>query len=44
LSKLAAGKSLRARLGKSARATVEHGYTAEISATKFAAVVDRVTA
>jgi glycosyltransferase involved in cell wall biosynthesis len=44
LSKLAADARLRRRLGQSARATVEHGYSAEISAAKFAAVVNRVTA
>ena len=36
LTKLAADKQLRARLGRNARATVERGYSAEISAAKFA--------
>lgn len=44
LSKLAADKQLRARLGRHARATVERGYSAEISAAKFALIVDHVTA
>ena len=43
LSKLAADESLRTRLGKNARAAVEHDYSAEISAAKFARVIDRVT-
>ena len=33
----------RARLGANARKTVEQGYSAELSAAKFAAVVDDVT-
>ena len=34
---------LRERLGDNARKTVEEGYSAEMSAAKFAAVVDQVT-
>lgn len=44
LATLAADKALRFRLGNNARATVERGYTAEISAEKFARVVDQVVA
>ena len=40
LSRLAADAQLRARLGLNARATVERGFSAEISAAKFARVVD----
>ena len=41
LSRLAADRALRARLGKTARATVEQGYSAEISAAKFARAVEQ---
>jgi len=41
LSKLAADTALRHRLGRNARATVERGYSAEISAAKFAMAVER---
>jgi glycosyltransferase involved in cell wall biosynthesis len=44
LSALARDPALRKRLGKAARRTVEDGFTATISAAKFAAVVDRVLA
>ena len=44
LSRLAGDKSLRQRLGRNARTTVEQGYSAELSATKFARVIDRVLA
>ena len=41
LSRLAADGPLRARLGRTARATVEEGYSAEISAARFARAVER---
>lgn len=43
LAALARDPSLRASLGRNARQTVEDGYTARISAGKFAAAVNRVT-
>jgi len=39
---LARDRSLRARLGANARKTVEQGFSAKISASKFAEVVNRV--
>ena len=42
LSQLAASPELRARLGANARSTVETGYSAELSASRFAKVVDLV--
>jgi glycosyltransferase involved in cell wall biosynthesis len=44
LLKLAQDPSLRAKLGRGARKTVEQGFRAEISSAKFAAVVDRLAA
>ena len=41
---LAKDAQLRARLGLNGRKTVEQGFAAEISAAKFAEVVERVTA
>lgn len=40
LTALARDADLRARLGRNARNSVEHGYTAEVSSAKFARVVD----
>ncbi|HKP34628.1 MAG TPA: glycosyltransferase family 4 protein [Sphingomicrobium sp.] len=42
LRMLSSDPELRARLGDNARNTVEQGYSAEMSASKFAAVVERV--
>jgi hypothetical protein len=44
LAKLAHDPALRARLGANARQTIEEGYSASISAAKFAAVIDSLGA
>jgi glycosyltransferase involved in cell wall biosynthesis len=44
LSKLARDPGLRARLGANARRTIEQGYSAQISAAKFAEVVEQINA
>lgn len=44
LARLARDPGLRTRLGHNARKTIEEGYTAQISAARFAQAVDQATA